>query len=444
MDTAHVGTWQKWYNKVFTFIAKERITKKDIDLRKIHVHNAIVGSTAILMWSYAILADLTIASPIPGRVGYICSLLHLLSPLLFLVTNNMFIIASVCIGAGMVHQGTFSWYTGGFESNILIWFGILPLLAGMTVGKKGVLFWSFTTSLVAATFAYLHLNGLDHPSQITETGRHLSQGLIIFGWIFLSTALILVLVNLYQTKERLLNEQSNRVDDLFRVLFHDLANPIGRISIGINISKREENPELTNRGLDIVSQATDSMMDITQSVRKMYAVSKGKADVDLAYLPVNNAIEYLQKVFGAELKKKKLKLKYDFHQNQNFRVLVEPMSFKNQVLGNILSNAIKFSPFDADIEIKVQAHGTDLVSIEIIDHGVGMPEAILEHLFDITKKTTRPGTNGETGTGFGMSIMKSFIEMYQGKVSVSSVEKTDSSSNHGTTFKLTLKGKRES
>lgn len=66
-----------------------------------------------------------------------------------------------------------------------------------------------------------------------------------------------------------------------------------------------------------------------------------------------------------------------------------------------------------------------------------MPETLIGELFDVTKKTSRPGTLGETGTGFGMHIMKSFIEMYGGEVKIVSQEGTQK--DHGTTIKLYLK-----
>jgi signal transduction histidine kinase len=75
--------------------------------------------------------------------------------------------------------------------------------------------------------------------------------------------------------------------------------------------------------------------------------------------------------------------------------------------------------------------------IEIEDHGIGMSPALIESLFDINKKTSRLGTSGESGTGFGMHIIKSFIEMYQGKINIESSEK--SQTGKGTVIKLFLK-----
>jgi signal transduction histidine kinase len=68
-----------------------------------------------------------------------------------------------------------------------------------------------------------------------------------------------------------------------------------------------------------------------------------------------------------------------------------------------------------------------------------MPKVLQDQLFDINKKTSRTGTSGETGTGFGMHIMKSFVEMYGGEIFIESQERKENQ-NSGTTIKLSLKG----
>ena len=79
------------------------------------------------------------------------------------------------------------------------------------------------------------------------------------------------------------------------------------------------------------------------------------------------------------------------------------------------------------------------VTIIIRDEGIGMPADILKNLFDQNKHVSRKGTQGELGTGYGMPLMKTFIEEFGGKVEVSSIEKnSEQQVEHGTTFKLTM------
>lgn len=428
----------KWYFFFYDFIALQRVMKADTDEREIHAHTAMVFSTGILMWSYAILAWVTISSPVPGIVGVVCSTIHLLSPLLFRFTNRTFFISNIAITAGIIHQITFSYFTGGFYSFTLKWFAILPMLSGIICGMRGALIWALITILVTTKFLIMHLIGYDFPNQISENGVVWGTALLMYGWIFLSTVMITVFILMREHSETLLQEQGRKIDDLFRVLFHDLANSLGRINIGISLAKKDNGA--SSRGIEIASLAADSMMDITQSVRKMYAVSKGKAEVDLAMTSLNGSVEYLQKIFSSELEKKNLRIVYDMDKNRGVNLLVEPVSFKNQVLGNIISNAIKFSHPGGSIDIISYPMNHHYQIVEIKDHGIGMPQILISQMFDLSKKTTRPGTEGEIGTGFGMHIMKSFVEMYHGQVLIESKEAQRDSENKGTTFRLILKG----
>lgn len=427
------------YNNLFRYAAKHQATSSDLDPRRIHCHAAVVITTSILMWAYAFIACFAISSPVPGIVGILCSLIHLLSPLLYLVSPNVFLISSITIGAGLVHQGTFAYYTGGFQSFILIWFGILPLLTGVIAGKKAALFWGIVAFVCAAVFLGLDLSGYAFPYLISPLGEFLSRLCIVFGLIILSTSITYVLVFLNDSKEKLMTEQSQRIEGLFRVLFHDLAGPLARISIGLEIAKDDLANDEKKRGLKIATSASNAMLELTQNVREIYTFTKAKAAPVLIYYPLNEAVDYLHSLYIPEMERKNIQLDFDPGQYSGFCVLVDPISFKNQVLGNALSNAIKFSPLDSKITIRAYPHDDQFHVIEIADQGIGIPASLIASLFDIDKRSSRIGTSGELGSGFGMHIMKNFMDMYQGKIEIESNDRSET----GTVIKLYLKAKME-
>ena len=81
----------------------------------------------------------------------------------------------------------------------------------------------------------------------------------------------------------------------------------------------------------------------------------------------------------------------------------------------------------------------DWVCVCFRDHGVGMSGDILEHLFDLGKSHSRAGTAGETGTGFGMPLMRRLVTQFGGRVEVTSRDETSSPNDHGTEFKIWLR-----
>jgi signal transduction histidine kinase len=427
----------KLYNNLFEYAAKSRLENGDLDPRRIHCHAAVVITTSILMWAYALIAYFTISSPVPGIVGIVCSLVHLLSPLLYLVSPNVFLISSLTIGAGIIHQGAFAYFTGGFQSFILIWFGILPMLTGVIAGKKAALFWGAVAFVCAAVFLGLHISGYTFPNLISPTGEFLSRLCIVFGLIILSTSITYVLVFLNDSKEKLMIEQGQNIEGLFRVLFHDLAGPLARISIGLEIAKDDLANDDKKRGLKIATNASNAMLELTQNVRDIYTLTKAKAAPALIDFPLNEAVDYLHSLYISKMERKNIQLDYDFNQYYGLCVLVDPISFKNQVLGNALSNAIKFSPLNSKITIRAYPHDDQFHVIEIVDQGIGIPASLITSLFDINKRSSRIGTSGELGSGFGMHIMKNFMDMYQGKIEIESNARSET----GTVIKLYLKAK---
>jgi two-component system sensor histidine kinase VicK len=102
-----------------------------------------------------------------------------------------------------------------------------------------------------------------------------------------------------------------------------------------------------------------------------------------------------------------------------------------RVLDNLISNALKFSKETDKVELHL--HQKDnIISIEVKDHGLGIPQDMLPHIFERFSKAGRTGLKGEKSTGLGLSIVKQIIESHKGKISVSSVE------GNGTTFLIQL------
>jgi two-component system sensor histidine kinase KdpD len=100
-----------------------------------------------------------------------------------------------------------------------------------------------------------------------------------------------------------------------------------------------------------------------------------------------------------------------------------------QTLANILDNAMKYSTPDSPIEIKGRQVAQE-VHIEIADHGIGIPELDLPHVFDKFYRIKRP--DNVAGTGLGLSISKGIVEAHGGHI------EAENSPGGGTIVRLTL------
>lgn len=102
-----------------------------------------------------------------------------------------------------------------------------------------------------------------------------------------------------------------------------------------------------------------------------------------------------------------------------------------QVVNNLVSNAIKFTTDGGEIRVVVEEH-VEQVRLIIADNGVGIPAAHLPEVFERFTPARRPGRQGEKTTGLGLSIVKTIVELHKGRIWVESEE------GQGTAFPIEL------
>lgn len=431
----------KYYKLIFNIVAKKRIEKNDTDVNSMHTLLVSVIATAPLMWGYSCLAYTTISTKEPFVVGVIASIIHLITPFLYRFTSSTLLLSFIFLTAGVIHQAAFAFFTGGFESSIIIWFGVIPMLGGIVAGRKGIVLMGIIVFGIALCYLGLQLSGFIFPNLITPTGHLIGQAMMVFGWILLSMIMIYIFTKLQDISNETLKIASDKIHTLFRILIHDVANPVMVIISGVEFLQRpgtseERKTQITQR----IERAANSTQEVITSVRNMYAVESGKGELNISAYPISEAVEYVEFVLKEKLDDKKINLIYCKQSLQKRLVLVDPVIFNNQVVLNIITNAAKFSHQGSNIHINVdETDQQDELVMSIRDEGVGMPDDLVNNLFEITAKTSRPGTNGEKGTGFGMIIMKAFVEKFGGGVRVFSKQMIDGCKDHGTEFLITLK-----
>ena len=420
------------YLRLYHYIAERRLDKKDLPERYIHAHLVSVLSTGLLMWAYAIVAWVSISSPIPGIVGVIASITHLLSPLLYRRSNNYFLFSNIFIASGLVHQGTFAFYTGGFDSNILIWLGILPMISGVIAGRKGVLLWASITATTVLFFLMLKLSGYQFPFVISPQGHVVSQGLILFGWIFLSTVIIWVHVLLVEQNSSKLEDSRQRTQNLINVLTHDISTPLTVIAVKLNHLIKTSLTEVQLSSVARAYKATERVIQITESIKELRLTELNKKEITFGEIDLRDLVLELKEINADRLDQKNIRL--------NWSVSIEINSFVssrslilNQILGNLLSNAIKYSTSGGEIRLRISKVDGG-VQFLIEDSGVGIPKDMRENIFEANLSRSCPGTNGEMGTGFGLPIVKGCVDRLHGKISFET--KTSLEGPPGTRFKL--------
>jgi len=235
------------------------------------------------------------------------------------------------------------------------------------------------------------------------------------------------------------SDDDNEYKKLVMVLCHDLNNSIGIIKNSIKlIRKMGEHPHSKfPPTMDKIERAIDNVNELVTSIKDYEAIKNGKKEFELEDVPFDDIINHTMFMFQDKAEEKDIKLIFINEIPSETFLKIEPTSFKNSVISNLLSNAIKFTPRDKSIEIKGWVDG-DQIMISVKDQGIGIPQELIDKMFNPNEKTTRDGTGGEKGTGFGMPLVKLYLNKFNGDIRVESKEKDKHPEDHGTTMVLNL------
>ncbi len=238
---------------------------------------------------------------------------------------------------------------------------------------------------------------------------------------------------LKEAGERLLQKNSEQ-KELLHVLCHDLMNPIGLVQSWLEIV--EEQPDLFSQAKNEMTQATRNAQNIIGLIRKIQGLEEGKIQLDLTSVDLRDAITESLMLLNHQFTKKEIKPVIIM--SEKLHAQAERASLVNSVFNNLLTNAVKYSFPGSQVMIEAQRLEQQAV-LSVKDFGMGIPKHLLQDIFEPHKHTTRHGTNGELGTGFGMPLVKKFVTAYGGTIEISSKDQSEYPDDHGTKIKLFLK-----
>jgi signal transduction histidine kinase len=185
---------------------------------------------------------------------------------------------------------------------------------------------------------------------------------------------------------------------LIDLISHDIANPLNVLLGHISLAERSENHLRSN--IVLLKKMAERIADIIESVRQLQR-SDGIA-VELNTVPVRELHEELQELFESMLNAKGQTLV--LARGGECVVQSARRILCHSILGNLVSNAAKFSPRNSEIEMAAESSGTQEVCISISDRGTGLPAEIVAALGGHNRLPSRAGTATESGTGSGLRI----------------------------------------
>ena len=223
--------------------------------------------------------------------------------------------------------------------------------------------------------------------------------------------------------------------DFLSNMSHDIRTPMNAI-VGLTTLMENEldQPEKLAEHLHKLESSGQLLLGIINNILDMSRIESGKTTLSVEPTHLSQQLDQLSTMIRAQASEKAQTFTVSTHLRHE-NLLADPTRL-NQVLMNILSNAVKYTPRGGHIRFEVEELPRNehyaKYRFVVQDDGIGMSEAYQKTLFDPFTREERSGTNKVQGTGLGMAITKNIVDLMGGSISV------ESATGKGTRFEVVL------
>ncbi|MGB9182103.1 MAG: ATP-binding protein, partial [Pyrinomonadaceae bacterium] len=219
-------------------------------------------------------------------------------------------------------------------------------------------------------------------------------------------------------------------DEFLATVSHELRTPLTPILGWTHLLARNSDEETFTRGLQTIERNAKAQEQIINDLLDVSRIITGKLRFDIRPIELEPVIESAIEAVRPAADAKSIRLESDL-KTEPFQIPGDPDRLQ-QVVWNLLTNAIKFTPTNGRVEIRLVRHNSHALII-VSDTGQGITEDFLPFVFDRFRQADSSTTRLHGGLGLGLAIVRHLVEMHGGTVGVVS-----SGEGKGTTFTVNL------
>jgi signal transduction histidine kinase len=226
--------------------------------------------------------------------------------------------------------------------------------------------------------------------------------------------------------------ESNRLKDEFLgVLSHELRTPLQPILMWVGILRSApENAALQTRGLEVIERSAKTQTQLIGDLLDVSRIIRGKLHLDARGVDLTSVVEQALEALRPDAVAKQVEMIWEAPP-EKCATTGDPTRLQ-QVLWNLVSNAIKFTPAGGRVEVHLSQTATDVV-VEVRDTGCGIPPQFLPHLFERFRQADSSAARQHGGLGLGLAIVRHLVELHGGMV-----DAANNADGHGAVFNVRL------
>jgi signal transduction histidine kinase len=203
-------------------------------------------------------------------------------------------------------------------------------------------------------------------------------------------------------------------DRYLGIAAHDLRNPLSTMrGLAEMMLEAPLEPDQQREFLETIHRTSDEMLGLVNDLLDVAVIESGKLDLRRSELDVGTLVRQRVRQLEPYARSKTIEIQVDAV--EGLRANIDRARF-SQVVDNLVSNAIKFSPSDTRVDVTLRS--TDGLTLGVQDQGPGIPEQDRNLMFHSFQKLSARPTAGENSTGLGLAIVKKIVDAHGGRIEV--------------------------
>ena len=337
-------------------------------------------------------------------------------------------LAGMALALSPWDQATSAWVGPGLDllsitQALVIWgSAFLAIRRGFWPARFFLLAW--TLSMVGITLACLNLLGIVSQDFLYRFSLQWGSSfeMLVFG-IAIGDRFAKLQQEKFEAARASMD--SSRLRTLVDMATHDIASPLAVIRLQADLAKSQsQSGGQVGDHIGSIEQAVRQQTNILNYIRsERLRVRDGDEPSKIGSVSLDQVFQELELIFIARAAKKKVALRIPAASTvRTLSVAADGVALVHSVLGNLLSNAIKFSEPGGIVEVSAGKSEDGRVAIRIRDRGIGIPSGDLALIDSGISglRIHRVGTQGEEGSGIGLSLVRSLVEAFGGELIVES------------------------
>lgn len=214
-----------------------------------------------------------------------------------------------------------------------------------------------------------------------------------------------------------LTELQSQKDDLFAMVIHDIKNPAGLVKNLVELLNSYDLSATEQKEImDDILVTTSKIVNLSQEVTKILALESSFINLNIGNYQLADVAKDVVRRNSISAEKKQIEIIEEYKDTPN--VPIDPQRVE-EVIDNLISNAIKYSPKGSTVKVTVEKSG-DYAQVIVKDNGLGLSQEDISRAFQKGVRLSAAPTANEHSSGFGLWIVKKLTEAHKGKIKISS------------------------